>query len=88
MIKYKRIKIEIGKKSSDYIITEDINNVPESEYDEDITFYSFQQLQEKIQEDFNLNKLPEFYLKNDNTKIIKDLKGFLNTNGSIFVANI
>ncbi len=35
-IKYKRIKIEFGKKSSDYIITEDITNVPGSEYDEDM----------------------------------------------------
>jgi hypothetical protein len=87
-IKYKRIKIEFGKKSSDYIITEDITNVPESEYDKDITFYSFEQLQEKVQDDFNLNMLPEFYLKNDITKIVKDSKGFLNTNGSIFVENV
>ena len=90
LVKYKRITIqnEKGKKPSDYIVTKNKSCIPENEYDEDITYESFEQLQEEVKYSHKLKKLPNFFSKGDSSIIIKNIEGFLNTNGLIFVSKI
>ena len=86
--RYKEIRIEseTSGRSLNCIVTEKKANAPSKIGYE--VFDSYEELQKEVKYVFRLDYLADFYLKGDKKCLINNLKGFLNTDGSIFEPKI